>query len=170
MKKLIKILTMSIVAHWHISTLTLAQTTFQKTFGGGSWDGAYAVQQTTDGGYIVAGYTNSFGAGSSDVYLIKTDANGNSGCNEMGTATSVSSGGIVGTTATIVGSGGIVNSTATVVNAPPTIVSNLCDTTTGIDQLSITNPEYSGLSIYPNPFSTSATIVNYQLSIVNCLI
>jgi len=101
-----------------------------------------------------------FGAGGEDVYLIKTDANGNSGCNEMGTATSVSSGGVVGTTATIVGSGGIVNNTATIVSSPATIDSVLCQTT-GIDQLSIGNYP---LSIYPNPFSTSATI-SYQSSI-----
>jgi len=48
-----------------------------KTFGGGNWDYAYSVQQTSDGGYIVAGYTLSFGAGLSEVFLLKTDALGN---------------------------------------------------------------------------------------------
>ncbi len=48
-----------------------------KTYGGTDWDLAFSVQQTSDGGYIVAGYTRSFGTGGSDVFLIKTDAFGN---------------------------------------------------------------------------------------------
>jgi hypothetical protein len=48
-----------------------------KTYGGESSERASSVQQTSDGGYIVAGYTNSFGAGEVDIFLIKTDANGN---------------------------------------------------------------------------------------------
>jgi hypothetical protein len=50
-----------------------------KTYGGTSYDYAYSVQQTSDGGYIVAGTTWSFGAGNYDIFLIKTDANGNIG-------------------------------------------------------------------------------------------
>ena len=49
---------------------------WQKTFGGSDWDYAYSIQQTTDGGYIIAGQTNSFGAGGSDVYILKLDSNG----------------------------------------------------------------------------------------------
>ena len=50
---------------------------FAKTYGGTDDDGAYSVQHTSDGGYIVAGYTASFGAGRYDIFLIKTDPNGN---------------------------------------------------------------------------------------------
>ncbi len=45
-------------------------TLWTKTFGGNSTDGGASVQQTSNGGYIIAGYTKSFGAGDYDAYLI----------------------------------------------------------------------------------------------------
>ncbi|MFC2082189.1 FlgD immunoglobulin-like domain containing protein [Bacteroidota bacterium] len=49
----------------------------QKTFGGSNSDGANDIVKTTDGGYALAGFTYSYGAGNNDMYLIKTDADGN---------------------------------------------------------------------------------------------
>ncbi|WP_448374532.1 hypothetical protein [Fervidobacterium sp.] len=48
-----------------------------KTFGGSEDDWANAVLQTQDGGYLIVGKTNSFGAGGSDVYIIFLDKDGN---------------------------------------------------------------------------------------------
>ena len=53
-----------------------AQNTWIKTYGGTETDRAYDVKQTADGGYIIAGGTASFGKGITDVYLIRSDANG----------------------------------------------------------------------------------------------
>jgi len=48
-----------------------------KTIGGKNWEEGKSLIQTSDGGYAIAGYTNSFGAGYADVYVVKLDANGN---------------------------------------------------------------------------------------------
>jgi putative intracellular protease/amidase len=48
-----------------------------KTYGGPGIDVGRRVLQTKDGGFILVGYTTSIGLGESDVYLLKTDPNGN---------------------------------------------------------------------------------------------
>ena len=53
-----------------------AQITWVHTYGGVDDEGGYSVAQTTDGGYIVAGYTYSYGTADVSAYLVRT--------NEMG--------------------------------------------------------------------------------------
>jgi uncharacterized delta-60 repeat protein len=48
-----------------------------KTIGGSLTDVASSIIQSSDGGYVVAGYTQSFGAGGSDMYVVKLDSSGN---------------------------------------------------------------------------------------------
>lgn len=50
--------------------------TWARTFGGASTDGAWSIAQTSDGGYLVGGWANSFGAGQSDMMVIKLDNSG----------------------------------------------------------------------------------------------
>lgn len=49
---------------------------WSRTFGGADWDCGFSVQETTGGGFIIAGYTDSFDGGVSKVALVKTDASG----------------------------------------------------------------------------------------------
>jgi hypothetical protein len=62
---------------WLVKTDSAGTMMWNKTYGGTEWDEAHALVQTNDGGYALAGWTRSFGAGSSDSWLVKTDVNGN---------------------------------------------------------------------------------------------
>jgi len=66
-----------------IKTDSLGNEEWSKYYGGVSNDGCYALEVTSDNGFILAGYTYSFGALSDDAMLIKTDSLGNTEWLEM---------------------------------------------------------------------------------------
>jgi hypothetical protein len=62
---------------WLVKTDVFGNMEWNKTYGGTGADYGTSVVQSSDGGYAMAGYTNSFGAGNNDYWLVKTDASGN---------------------------------------------------------------------------------------------
>jgi|GEM_PF-1187348 len=63
---------------WVLKTNASGDSLWSKTYGGSDYDYAYGIKSTSDGGYIIVGYTSSFGAGGTDVWLLKTNADGDS--------------------------------------------------------------------------------------------
>jgi hypothetical protein len=66
------------IDYWLVKTTSSGSTQWSQTYGGSDDDEAYSLVQTSDGGYALAGFTASYGAGSYDALLVKTDSSGNS--------------------------------------------------------------------------------------------
>lgn len=62
---------------WLVKTNYAGIEIWNRTYGGALNDSARAISETIDGGYIIAGMTESYGNGGRDLWLIKTDVNGN---------------------------------------------------------------------------------------------
>jgi hypothetical protein len=113
-----------------------------KTYGGTDYDDASSVQQTLDGGYIVAGYTASFGAGSRDIFLIKTDEDGNMGsCSIVQDASPT------------------VNTVSPTVNTPSPSVSSVSPTVNSVSP-TVTSPTLTVSEPCPSSISESCQIAS----------
>ena len=62
---------------WLVKTDAFGNMEWNQTYGGTETDVAHSVVETSDGGYALAGTTDSFGTGKRDFWLVKTDAYGN---------------------------------------------------------------------------------------------
>ena len=60
-----------------LAKFNMAQTKFQRAYGDTMSEYSFSAQQTSDKGFILAGYTNSYGIGQNNFYLIKTDSAAN---------------------------------------------------------------------------------------------
>ncbi len=61
---------------WFVKTDNAGNIQWNRTYGGENSDNANSLVQTSDGGYLLAGETNSFDVGEGDFWLIKTDEQG----------------------------------------------------------------------------------------------
>jgi hypothetical protein len=62
---------------WLVKTDAQGETLWTRTFGGTGAEQGNCVRQTTDGGYVIAGYSESFSPErTADAYLVKTDSTG----------------------------------------------------------------------------------------------
>lgn len=61
---------------WLVKTNSSGDSTWARTFGGDNHDHGYSAVQTSDGGYIIAGHTGSFGFNNEDGYVVKIGSDG----------------------------------------------------------------------------------------------
>ncbi len=151
----------------------IGDTLWTRTYGGVNGDYAYSIQQTADNGFAVVGTTNSFGEeDNNNIYFVKTNADGISGCNQQ-------------TTQTLVTSQLMQNSNLQVLHFTggtmyvPEIISASIETNTVTLCANVGVDEYlqsqTLISIYPNPFSSTTTLKttkmlkNATLTIFNSL-
>ncbi|MFN8144312.1 MAG: T9SS type A sorting domain-containing protein [Bacteroidia bacterium] len=61
---------------WLVRTDAYGNTLWNKSFGGTQYDFGNMVKPTSDGGFVIAGFTGSYGRGGNDGWIIKTNASG----------------------------------------------------------------------------------------------
>ncbi len=159
---------------WAVKLSSTGSVLWQKVLGGSGDDFAYSIQPTSDGGYIVAGYTGSNDGdvtgnhGSDDAWVVKLSSTGSlqwqktMGGTGNDYASSIQpttdggcivSGGTSSTDGDVTGNHG--NNDAWVVKLGP--------------DLSTTGFEESAVVVYPNPTSTLLTVQNNNNTVIDCI-
>ena len=62
---------------WLVKTDSAGDVEWNQTYGGAEADEAWSIIETGDNGYAIVGHTESYGAGTADFWLVKTDSTGN---------------------------------------------------------------------------------------------
>ena len=65
------------VDYWLVKTDYNGNPQWNKTYGGEMGDRGIVIKKTNDSGYILGGSSSSFGAGNSDIWLVRIDGQGN---------------------------------------------------------------------------------------------
>jgi hypothetical protein len=130
-----------------VKTDSVGNTIWSKSYSGGDNEEIFSIDTTNDNGFIFTGRSNSFANRSLDIYIVKTDSLGNSGCNDFDITTFAENNVSLSATdhpqVTPVTFTSI-NANYTVAGFDSTIV--LCNAT------NIFSPDKKdGLEIYPNP-------------------
>jgi len=134
---------------------------WMKTIGGTEFERGSSIRQTLDGNFIITGFSNSFGVGQADVYLIKTDEVGDTiwtrtyggVSDDYGNAVEETTDGnyIIAGRASSFSSNGLYD-----------VYLLKVGTTTNVVKLEGGPNKYQLIQNYPNPFNPSTTI-NYQI-------
>jgi hypothetical protein len=139
---------------------TLWTRTYGRIWGSNKDNWGYSVAPTSDGGYIIAGWTSSFGTGGYDVYLIKTDSNGDT----LWTKTYGGSGDDFGNSVAQTGDGGciITGYTFSYGAGDGDVYLIKLGPETGVKENPNLKVESSNVRLGQNPFSRTTTI-SYQI-------
>lgn len=134
---------------------------WRRTVGGANDEEAFSIIQTADSGYVVAGYTMSFGAGNFDMYIVKLDASGHTCGNTTSPSATSSTGGILGNPTCTVSSPTSIVTTPASLTSGGGILTTIC--AIGIKRISNEIPDsYKLYQNYPNPFNP-ATKISFSL-------
>jgi len=143
---------------WLLKTDSFGEVVWERTYGGSNFDICACIDATQDGGYILGGWTPSFGAGSVDIWIVKTDSLGNEVWNQ--TFGGPWSDGSYSVKQTIDGGyiiAGDYSPTSEMYDQDLWLIR--LGSESGIIEPQATTPsEFQIESIYPNPFNAQTTI------------